>query len=79
MTYYETKFSKSNILAKINSKTDVSILFTKIIILISFIFFENKNNQWILIVIIFFLSGIIFLFYNEEKPYFSNQIMQVII
>ena len=77
MTYYETKYSISNITAKSNSKSEVFVLFSKIIILICFIFFEEITNQWILIVILFFLSGLIFLFYYEEKPFYSNQIMQV--
>ncbi len=77
MTYFETKTSTNNYSAKSNSKSDVLILLSKIIILIIFAFFCEIRNQWILICILFFLSGFMFFSYYEEKPFYNIRMMKV--
>jgi len=78
MTFFETKFSTVNHSAKSNSKADVFKLISKILTLILFQFFEEKNNQWVLIIVIFFLSAIMFFTYFEEMPYYNDRMMKVI-
>ena len=77
MTYFETKSSPDNFSAKANSKSDVLLLISKIIILISFTFFVDTDNQWILIAILFFTSAFTFYTYYENMPYYNMQVMKV--
>ena len=78
MTYFETKTSTHNHSAKSNSKSDVLMLISKIIILLVFGFFGETNNQWILICILFFLSALMFFSYYEDKPFYNSKMMKVI-
>jgi len=78
MTYFETKSSTHNQSAKANSKADVFVLISKVLILLLFNFFEESNNQWVLIAVTFFLSAYIFFTFYEEMPYYNNRLMKVI-
>lgn len=77
MTYFETKSSTHNHSAKSNSKSDVFMLISKIIIILIFGFFGNSANQWILICVLFFLSAFIFFSYYEEMPFYDMKMMKV--
>ena len=77
MTYFETKSSTHNPSAKSNSKSDVLMLISKIIILLIFGLFEQTNNQWVLIAVIFFLSAFMFFTYYEEMPYHNEKMIKV--
>lgn len=77
MTYFETKSSTNNHSAKSNSKSDVLMLFSKIIILLIFGFFGEESYQWILICILFFLSAFMFFSYYEQMPFYNTKMMKV--
>ena len=77
MTYYENKYFTENVSAKTNSKSDVFVLISKIIILIVFSFFGNTDNQWILVAIIFFLSAYTFFCFYDDRPYYNSKVMKV--
>lgn len=77
MTYYETKTSTHNHMAKANSKSDVFLLISKVIILVIFSFFEEVQNQWVLIVVNFCVSAFIFFSFYEERPFYNDKMMKV--
>lgn len=77
MTYFETKSSSENCAAKSNSRSDVFLLISKIIICFIFIFFGESDNQWILIAILFFLSAFTFFSYYHSLPYYDIKVMKV--
>lgn len=79
LTYFETKTSANHnhYTAKGNSKSDVFILISKIIIVLLFGFIGNNDNSWVLIVIMLFLAAFMFASYYENRPYYNNRIMKV--
>ena len=59
--YYKSLFtnSKSDVLKKTNSLTDISLLITKLLIIILFIFEnENEDLHWIVLFILMLITGI---------------------
>ena len=77
LTYFETKPSSKNPMSKSNSKFDVFMLISKIIILITFNLIGYESNHWILIFILFFISGFMFFLLYENSPFYKKSIKQV--
>jgi hypothetical protein len=73
LTYFDSQSTSHDIAARVNSRSEVFVIFMKIVLIYFFVFLANPEYQWFIIALLNILSVIAYSNFRNNWPYFNDK------
>jgi len=73
MTYFESRSTSNDLVAKVTSRADIFIVIMKTILMYLFAFLASETYHWFIIAVLIIVSFIAYFNYRNNWPYFNDK------